>query len=90
MLFSTLLPGERLTRNHIIGALLAFAGAALIVLGRESAGAATPLGFVLAFGCAITWATYSVLSRRLGSVPTESVTVFCLATAVLSLVALLV
>lgn len=85
VLFSTLLPGERLALNHVLGALLAFAGAALIVLGRESTGAATPLGFALAFGCAVTWATYSVLSRRLGSVPTESVTVFCLATAVLSL-----
>ena len=85
VLFSTLLPGERLRLNHVTGALLAFAGAALIVLGRESAGATSALGFALAFGCAVTWAVYSVLSRRLGSVPTESVTVFCLATAVLSL-----
>ncbi len=45
---------------------------------------------VLAFLCALTWAGYSVLSRRLGSVPTESVTVFCLATAALSVVAHLV
>ena len=37
------------------------------------------MGFALAFGCAVTWAGYSVLSRRLGAVPTESVTVFCLA-----------
>jgi drug/metabolite transporter (DMT)-like permease len=41
---------------------------------------------VLAFGCALTWAGYSVLSRRLGTVPTESVTVYCLATAALSVV----
>jgi drug/metabolite transporter (DMT)-like permease len=39
---------------------------------------------VLAFGCALTWASYSVLSRKLGNVPTESVTVFCLTTALLS------
>ena len=45
------------------------------------------LGLTLAFGCAITWAVYSVLSRRIGDVPTESVTVYCLATAILSLVA---
>jgi drug/metabolite transporter (DMT)-like permease len=44
------------------------------------------LGLVLAFCCALTWAGYSVLSRRLGDVPTESVTVFCLATAVLSVI----
>ncbi len=87
VLLSGLLPGERLTLRHILGALVAFAGAALIVLGRPDGGAASPLGLALAFGCALTWAGYSVLSRRLGDVPTASVTVFCLATAALSLAA---
>jgi drug/metabolite transporter (DMT)-like permease len=87
VLFSGLLPGERLAPQHVLGALVAFAGAALIVLGRGGAGQASALGLALAFGCALTWAGYSVLSRRLGDVPTESVTVFCLATAVLSLAA---
>ncbi|HSF65018.1 MAG TPA: EamA family transporter, partial [Paracoccaceae bacterium] len=79
-----LLPGERLRPLHVLGAVVAFAGAALIVLGRDAGGAANLPGLVLAFGCALTWAAYSVLSRRLGDVPTESVTVFCLATAALS------
>jgi drug/metabolite transporter (DMT)-like permease len=57
------------------------------VLGRADDGAGSALGLGLAFLCALTWAGYSVLSRRLGAVPTESVTVFCLATAVLSLAA---
>ncbi|NHB75907.1 aromatic amino acid exporter YddG [Rhodobacter calidifons] len=87
VLFSGLLPGERLRPLHVIGALIAFAGAALIVLGRGGEGDGSALGLVLAFGCALTWAGYSVLSRRLGEVPTESVTVFCLATAALSLLA---
>lgn len=87
VLLSGLLPGERLRPLHVIGALVAFAGAALIVLGRDAAGAANLPGLVLAFGCALTWAAYSVLSRRLGDVPTESVTVFCLATAALSVLA---
>ena len=34
VLLSGLLPGERLTAQHILGALVAFAGAALIVLAR--------------------------------------------------------
>ena len=89
VLFSGLLPGERLTAGHVLGALIAFAGAALIV--AAGAGTATgpnpPLGFALAFLCALTWATYSVISRRFGDVPTASVTVFCLATAVLSALA---
>lgn len=90
VLFSGLLPGERLRAPHILGAVIAFAGAAIIVLGRDSAAGGSAMGLVLAFLCALTWAGYSVLSRRLGDVPTESVTVFCLATAALSLLAHLV
>lgn len=84
VLFSGLLPGERLLPQHIIGALVAFAGAALIVLARDGEGGSA-LGLALGFLCALTWAGYSVLSRRLGAVPTETVTVFCLGTAALSL-----
>ena len=87
VLFSGLLPGEKLRAPHVIGALIAFAGAAVIVLGRGDDGGGSALGLILAFGCALTWAGYSVLSRRLGAVPTESVTVFCLATAALSVAA---
>jgi drug/metabolite transporter (DMT)-like permease len=83
VLLSGLLPGERLRVLHIAGAALAFAGAALIVLSKGASGG-TAAGFALAFACAVTWAAYSVASRRFGAVPTESVIVFCLATAVLS------
>ncbi|HSF65030.1 MAG TPA: EamA family transporter, partial [Paracoccaceae bacterium] len=69
VLLSGLLPGERLQRAHIVGALIAFAGAAVIVLGREG-GETNILGLILAFGCAVTWAVYSVASRFLGQVPT--------------------
>ena len=51
--------------------------------GAPLGGAALP-GYGLAFLCALTWAGYYVLSRRLGAVPTASVAVFCLATSVLS------
>jgi drug/metabolite transporter (DMT)-like permease len=90
VLLSGFLPGERLRTPHVLGALIAFAGAALIVLGRTDAGTGSMAGMVLAFLCALTWAAYSVLSRRLGNVPTESVTVYCLLTAALSLAAHLV
>ena len=90
VLLSGLLPGERVGAAHILGALIAFAGAALIVLARGGAAEGSSLGLGLAFLCAVTWAGYSVLSRRLGEVPTESVTVFCLATAALSVAAHLV
>jgi drug/metabolite transporter (DMT)-like permease len=87
VLLSGLLPGERLRAPHVIGALIAFAGAAVIVLGRGDEGDGSAFGLALAFVCAVTWAGYSVISRRLGEVPTESVTVFCLATAALSVAA---
>lgn len=86
VLLSGLLPGERLTRAHVAGALLAFAGAALIVLSRGGGDMApgAVLGLALAFLCAVTWAVYSVGSRRFGTAPTEAVALFCIATALLS------
>ncbi len=85
VLFSGLLPQERLTFGHVLGAMIALGGAAMIVLSAQSGPGSISLPALgLAFLCALTWAAYSVLSRRLGAVPTETVTVFCLATAVLS------
>lgn len=88
VLFSGLLPGEVLRRGHVLGGLIGFAGAALIVangFGGFDVGALP--GYGLALLCALTWSGYSVLSRRLGAVPTASVVVFCLATSALSAVA---
>lgn len=86
VLLSGLLPGERLQKLHVLGALVAFVGAGVVVLGRGgSEGSVPALGLGLAFVCALAWAGYSVLSRRMGDVPTESVVVFCLLTAALSL-----
>ncbi len=88
VLFSGLLPDEKLTKLHVIGAIIALGGAAIIVLTANSGPGGTSLPALgLAFLCALTWAAYSVLSRHLGRVPTEAVTVFCLATAALSAVA---
>lgn len=88
VLLSGLLPGERLGRLHIAGALVAFSGAALIVLrGGSAIDAAALPGFAVAFVFALTWAGYSVLSRSFGAVPTEAVAVFCLAAALLSAMA---
>ncbi len=86
VLFSGLLPGgEQLRGGHVIGALISFAGAALIVLGGATGFDTSALpGFALAALCALTWSGYSVLSRRLGDTPTASVAVFCVATALLS------
>ncbi len=88
VLFSGFLPGEKLGKGHIIGALIAFSGAALIIL--QGAGGfhqgALP-GYGLAFLCALTWSGYSVLSRCAANVPTETVAWFCLCVAILSALA---
>lgn len=86
VLFSSLLPGERLARHHIIGALLGLAGTVLLFAGNTGVQytAAQIPGFVAAFVAAFIWAAYSVLSRKLKAVPTDAVAGFCLATALLA------
>ena len=88
VLLSGLLPGETLRPGHLLGGALGFAGAALIILGGDDrlTGSALP-GYALALACAFFWAGYSILSRKLGNTPTETVAVFCLATALCSAVA---
>lgn len=82
VLFSGLLPGERLRRGHLMGAVLAFAGAATLISGGSSGFQAQYLaGYGLAVLCALTWSGYSVISRLVGEAPTSSVAVFCIISA---------
>lgn len=87
VLGSGLLPGERLRPGHVLGALTAFAGAALIVAGGAGRSEGAGAGYLLAVLAALTWAGYSLGSRRLNHVPTAAVVVFCLASSVLSALA---
>jgi drug/metabolite transporter (DMT)-like permease len=92
VLFSGLLPGHRLRPPHVAGALLGLLAATLLVwdhLGTQHS-ANGLLGFALAFACALVWSSYSVLSRLLSSVPSESIAVSCLATALLAFAASLI
>ena len=84
---SALLPGERLRRHHVAGALLGLCGAFLIVSkgGALSFDPAYAFGYAMAGLCALTWSAYSLASRRFPAVPTSVVTWFCAATAALSL-----
>ena len=89
VLFSALLPGERLRWFHVAGAVLGLAGTVLIVSrgGGIAFDARYTLGYVAALGCALTWSTYSVLSRRFRDVPTAIVAGYCVAAALLSALA---
>ena len=85
MLFSSLLPGERLAPHHIIGAVLGLAGTVLLFAGNTGSFAPGQVpGLIAAFIAAFVWSTYSVLSRRLKSVPTDAVAGFCAVTALLA------
>ena len=86
VLLSSFLPGERLAPHHIVGAVLGFAGTILLFAGNGG-GPPNPAhipGFIAAFVAAFVWAGYSVMSRKLATVPTDAVAGFCLATAVLA------
>jgi drug/metabolite transporter (DMT)-like permease len=83
VLFSALLPGERLCIHHVIGAMLGLVGAIVIITKGGSVGLSDGLkpGHIMALACAFIWSGYSVLSRRFGDVPTDVVAGFCLITA---------
>lgn len=88
VLFSALLPGEKLKPHHLAGVVLGLAGAILVITKGQSLGlqGGVTIGHGLALACAIIWAGYSVLSRRFGKVSTDVVAGFCIATSALSLV----
>ena len=87
VLFSSLLPGERLLSHHIVGALLGLAGTVLLFTGSGASFEAGQLpGLLAAFVAAFVWAAYSVMSRQLKAVPTDAVAGFCAATALLAAV----
>lgn len=86
VLFSALLPGERLRWFHLAGAALGLSGTVILIAGKGELGFEWRYmaGYAAAFACAFTWSSYSVLSRRFAAVPTDAVGAFCAATALLS------
>lgn len=88
VLFASMLPGERFRWFHGAGALAGFAGAALLVSGRLDHGfgmAGSWAGYGSALACALIWSSYSVISRFFRQAPTDIVTFFCIATAILAI-----
>jgi drug/metabolite transporter (DMT)-like permease len=85
---SALMPGEKLKPYHIGGALLGLGGMVLVVTKGGGAGfdARYGFGYLMAALSAVTWASYSLLSRSFKKVPTDAVTGFCAATAFLSFI----
>ncbi|MBI4275977.1 MAG: EamA family transporter [Rhizobiales bacterium] len=86
VLFSALLPGEKLKLHHVLGALFGLGGTVVLFTGASALTLAPEYapGYTAAFVAAFVWAGYSVLSRRFAAVPTDAVAGFCLVTAILA------
>ncbi|NDY92506.1 DMT family transporter [Ideonella livida] len=85
-----ILPGVRLRAGHVGAALMGFAGAAVVILGRGN-GAALQGGwhggYALALCSAFVWSTYSLGTRRVAAFPTAAVGSFAAVSGVLALLA---
>jgi len=87
VLFSALLPNEKLKSHHILGVLLGLVGTLVLIAGMRGVEIKQEyiVGYACALGAALAWSSYSVLSRPFKDVPTDAVAGFCLVTAALSL-----
>jgi drug/metabolite transporter (DMT)-like permease len=81
------LPGLRWRASHVGAAVLGFAGAAVVILGRAggSLEGGWHSGYALALGSALVWSTYSLGTRRVASFPTSAVGGFAAVSGLLSL-----
>jgi drug/metabolite transporter (DMT)-like permease len=86
VVFSALLPGEKLKWQHIVGCIVALAGAVLVVTKGQgfSFNPAYLPGYAAALFAAVAWGAYSVASRRVAHVSSDAITGFCLMTAALA------
>lgn len=91
VVFSALLPSERLRWWHALGGIAGLVGSIVLVTAKEGGGLGFKseywLGYTMAVTCALTWSGYSILSRRFSHVPSDAVGGFCGGTALLATVA---
>lgn len=86
VLAPVILTGMKLRATHVVAALVAFAGAAIAILGAGGGGSGSwSWGYLLAFGAAFIWGTYSLMTRRVRAFPTAAIGLFGLVSGVLSL-----
>jgi drug/metabolite transporter (DMT)-like permease len=87
------LPHLRLHWPHVVAALIGFAGAAVVILGRADAGAdaaaggfvGSAWGYVAAVAAAFMWASYSLLTRCVPAFPTAAIGTFAWVSGLLAL-----
>ena len=88
VLFSAFLPGIKLRWFHVVGVLFGLFGVVVLVSFGKGLSFDTEYikGYFYAFVCALSWSSYSVLSKYFGKIPVSAVGGFCGATAFLALV----
>ncbi len=79
--------GYSLRWHHLVGTMVGFLGAILIVTGsRLEIDWSYIAGYLLAASAALVWAVYSLLTKKVKPFSTGAVGVFCLTAGLLSLV----
>jgi drug/metabolite transporter (DMT)-like permease len=75
---------ERLTKRHVVGAVISLAGVALLFLDRLDVSPDQALGVVLVFGSVVVATCYNVIVKRHGQgvSPVVTTTVFIVVTAI--------
>jgi drug/metabolite transporter (DMT)-like permease len=79
VLFAPLLAKEKITGLMLVGAVVGFAGAALVVTQTKGNSPERPspaLGYAFAALAAVAWSSFSVLLRRLGKEGEDRMTLF--------------
>jgi drug/metabolite transporter (DMT)-like permease len=91
LLTPAVLPGFGLKARHVMGAVMGLAGAALIATGGSINPDLSFLpGYLLAAAAALTWALYSLFTKRVPPFGSGAVGAFCLCAGLLSLALYLV
>lgn len=90
MLYGKLFLGNKITRQHVVGIVMAFLGVLLMSLSKMNLNGddyANPfLGYFFAFLAANCWAIFSVVSSKFKEVKTEATIYVCLWSAIICFV----
>lgn len=86
ILFTGLLPNEKLSLRHIMAASMGFAGVfVLISKGDQGLDRQYLFGYLLAFLDAVVWSVYTLMARHYGKTPVEAIGIYCGIGAIFSL-----
>ncbi len=86
ILFTGLLPDEKLSFRHVLAASLGFTGI-YVLINQSGQGMESQylFGYILAFLDAVIWSIYTLVARRFGKSPVEMIGIYCGVGAICSL-----